>query len=234
MLRSSQGVLHQQHYVSFCAYLLLFFELCLWHCTFRSYLKVITFVKHKRKTSFIELNLVKSTRLYWGTNFLLKNLEIYITKSTKILLDIALKQYASLRLVEFRMQKLAKELGVVIPVSFFEEANNAQYNSVVVIDADGTDLGLYRKSHIPDGSGLLSLIDASKIVFLAEGFNYRWLCFVQVTRRSFISTQATLVLRLGPLSWMISLMLIFIKTILVVLLLIASNLGDVNVNIYSK
>ncbi|CAN6445366.1 unnamed protein product [Victoria cruziana] len=51
------------------------------------------------------------------------------------------------------MQKLAKELGVVIPVSFFEEANNAHYNSIAVIDADGTDLGLYRKSHIPDGPG---------------------------------------------------------------------------------
>lgn len=51
------------------------------------------------------------------------------------------------------MQKLAKELGMVIPVSFFEEANNAHYNSIVVIDADGTDLGLYRKSHIPDGPG---------------------------------------------------------------------------------
>lgn len=52
-----------------------------------------------------------------------------------------------------RMQNLAKELEVVIPVSFFEEANNAHYNSIVVIDADGTDLGLYRKSHIPDGPG---------------------------------------------------------------------------------
>lgn len=52
-----------------------------------------------------------------------------------------------------RMQRLAKELGVVIPVSFFEEANNAHYNSIVVIDADGTDLGVYRKSHIPDGPG---------------------------------------------------------------------------------
>lgn len=51
------------------------------------------------------------------------------------------------------MQELAKDLGVVIPVSFFEEANNAHYNSVVVIDADGTDVGLYRKSHIPDGPG---------------------------------------------------------------------------------
>ncbi|CAM6087568.1 unnamed protein product [Calypogeia fissa] len=52
-----------------------------------------------------------------------------------------------------RMQKLAKELNVVIPVSFFEKANCAHYNSIVIIDADGTDLGLYRKSHIPDGPG---------------------------------------------------------------------------------
>ncbi|KAM3253680.1 hypothetical protein ACQJBY_047647 [Aegilops geniculata] len=52
-----------------------------------------------------------------------------------------------------RMQKLAKELDVVIPVSFFEEAGNAHYNSVAIVDADGTDLGLYRKSHIPDGPG---------------------------------------------------------------------------------
>lgn len=53
------------------------------------------------------------------------------------------------------MQELAKELGVVIPVSFFEEANNAHYNSIAIIDADGTDLGLYRKSHIPDGPGII-------------------------------------------------------------------------------
>ncbi|KAK9185633.1 hypothetical protein WN943_025990 [Citrus x changshan-huyou] len=52
-----------------------------------------------------------------------------------------------------KMQELAKELGVVIPVSFFEEANNAHYNSIAIIDADGSDLGLYRKSHIPDGPG---------------------------------------------------------------------------------
>ena len=52
-----------------------------------------------------------------------------------------------------RMAALAKELGVVLPVSFFERANNAYYNSVAVIDADGRQLGLYRKSHIPDGAG---------------------------------------------------------------------------------
>ncbi len=48
---------------------------------------------------------------------------------------------------------LAAELGVVLPVSFFERAGKAHFNSVAVIDADGTVLGLYRKSHIPDGPG---------------------------------------------------------------------------------
>jgi len=52
-----------------------------------------------------------------------------------------------------RMQSLARELGVVLPVSIFERANNAHYNSVVIIDADGEKLGIYRKSHIPDGPG---------------------------------------------------------------------------------
>jgi N-carbamoylputrescine amidase len=50
-------------------------------------------------------------------------------------------------------QALAAELGVVIPVSFFEQAGPEHYNSVAVIDADGRSLGVYRKSHIPDGPG---------------------------------------------------------------------------------
>jgi N-carbamoylputrescine amidase len=50
-------------------------------------------------------------------------------------------------------QALAAELGVVIPVSFFERAGPEHYNSVAVIDADGRNLGVYRKSHIPDGPG---------------------------------------------------------------------------------
>jgi N-carbamoylputrescine amidase len=52
-----------------------------------------------------------------------------------------------------RMASLARELGVVLPVSFFERANNAYYNSIAIIDADGQELGIYRKSHIPDGVG---------------------------------------------------------------------------------
>ncbi|MBR3581616.1 MAG: N-carbamoylputrescine amidase [Lachnospiraceae bacterium] len=47
-------------------------------------------------------------------------------------------------------QKLAKELSVVLPVSFYEKDGNVLYNSLAWIDADGTLLGVYRKTHIPD------------------------------------------------------------------------------------
>ncbi|WP_312299726.1 N-carbamoylputrescine amidase [Stutzerimonas nitrititolerans] len=50
-------------------------------------------------------------------------------------------------------QKIAKELAVVLPISFFEQAGRARFNSIAIIDADGTLLGVYRKSHIPDGPG---------------------------------------------------------------------------------
>ncbi len=56
------------------------------------------------------------------------------------------------RVIE-KMQALAKELQVVLPVSFFEKANRAYFNSLVVIDADGSVVSHYRKSHIPDGPG---------------------------------------------------------------------------------
>ena len=52
-----------------------------------------------------------------------------------------------------RFAKLAAELEVVLPVSFFERANNAYFNSLAMVNADGSVLGLYRKSHIPQGPG---------------------------------------------------------------------------------
>jgi len=52
-----------------------------------------------------------------------------------------------------RFTALAKELGVVLPISVFERASQAHYNTTVIVDADGTQLGFYRKSHIPDGRG---------------------------------------------------------------------------------
>ena len=48
---------------------------------------------------------------------------------------------------------LARELNVVLPLSFFERAGNAHFNALAMIDADGRVLGRYRKSHIPDGPG---------------------------------------------------------------------------------
>ena len=51
------------------------------------------------------------------------------------------------------MREVARELGVVVPVSFFERAGQAYYNSIAIVDADGAVLGVYRKSHIPDGPG---------------------------------------------------------------------------------
>ena len=52
-----------------------------------------------------------------------------------------------------RFQALARELGVVLPLSVFERHNNAYFNSLAMIDADGSVLGVYRKSHIPEGPG---------------------------------------------------------------------------------
>ena len=52
-----------------------------------------------------------------------------------------------------RFSNLARELEVVLPISFFEKAGEVYFNSVAVADADGTLLGVYRKSHIPNAKG---------------------------------------------------------------------------------
>lgn len=65
----------------------------------------------------------------------------------------ALAQPAEGNAVMAHFQALAKELSVVLPFSFFERANNAHFNSIAVLDADGSNLGIYRKSHIPHGYG---------------------------------------------------------------------------------
>ena len=52
-----------------------------------------------------------------------------------------------------RFSNVARELGVVLPVSFFERAGPVYFNSIAIVDADGRVLGVYRKSHIPNGPG---------------------------------------------------------------------------------
>ena len=49
-----------------------------------------------------------------------------------------------------RLRKVAAELGVVLPVSFYEKDGTRLFNSIAMIDADGTVMGVYRKTHIPD------------------------------------------------------------------------------------
>ena len=49
-----------------------------------------------------------------------------------------------------RFMQVAKETGTVIPVSFYEKHGNAFFNTIAMIDCDGSLMGIYRKSHIPD------------------------------------------------------------------------------------
>jgi N-carbamoylputrescine amidase len=51
------------------------------------------------------------------------------------------------------LSAVAREVGVVLPVSFFEKAGDQNFNSLAMLDADGSVIGIYRKSHIPDGPG---------------------------------------------------------------------------------
>ena len=64
-------------------------------------------------------------------------------------LDIAKPLEENLAVSHFK--KVAKELNVVLPISFFERVGNIQFNTIAIIDADGKVLGVYRKTHIPDG-----------------------------------------------------------------------------------
>lgn len=63
--------------------------------------------------------------------------------------DLAEEAFDSKTLKTF--QKVAKENNVVLPLSFFERSENCYFNSLAMIDSDGTLLGIYRKSHIPTG-----------------------------------------------------------------------------------
>jgi len=88
-------------------------------------------------------NIILLQELFEGNYFCQKQKEQYINLAKTLEENPAINHFA----------KVARELNVVLPISFFEKYNNAYYNSVAVIDADGSILGIYRKSHIPDGPG---------------------------------------------------------------------------------
>ena len=88
-------------------------------------------------------NIILLQELFEGNYFCQKQKEQYITLAKTLEENAAVNYFSA----------VARELNVVLPISFFEKYNNAYYNSIAVIDADGSVLGVYRKSHIPDGPG---------------------------------------------------------------------------------
>jgi len=109
-----------------------------------------------------EENITKATNLIKqaaekGANIILLQ-ELFQTPYFCIQYDediFKLAQYFENNKILKQMSELAKKLNVVLPISFFEKDNNAYFNSIAVINADGKILGKYRKSHIPDGPGYL-------------------------------------------------------------------------------
>lgn len=96
-----------------------------------------------RKAKAMGANIVLLQELFETPYFCQKEIADYYNLATELMENKAVKHFS----------KLAAELEMVIPVSFYERKNNAKYNSVAMIDADGTVLGVYRKTHIPDGPG---------------------------------------------------------------------------------
>jgi N-carbamoylputrescine amidase len=103
-------------------------------------LKVEAYVK---EAASLGAQVILPSELFQGHYFCKEEKEIFFQRAFPI------KEHP----LVVRFQELAKSLQVVIPVSVFERAGQAYFNSVAVIDFDGSLLGTYRKSHIPDGPG---------------------------------------------------------------------------------
>jgi N-carbamoylputrescine amidase len=87
--------------------------------------------------------LVLLQELFDGDYFCIEQHNDFLSRASELDRHPTVKRFAA----------LAKELGVVLPISVFERAGNTQYNTTVIADADGRQLGHYRKSHIPDNPG---------------------------------------------------------------------------------
>src|SRR5690606_30951682 len=106
-------------------------------------LNVARIVGHIREAAEQGANVILAPELFEGRYFCTKEDECFFEWARPLEENETLD----------RLRALAKELGVVLPYSFFEKAGQAYYNSLAMIDADGALLGVYRKSHIPDGPG---------------------------------------------------------------------------------
>ena len=87
--------------------------------------------------------LVLLQELFDGDYLCIEQHAAFLARATEIDRHPTVKRFAA----------LARELGVVLPVSVFERAGTVHFNTTVIVDADGRQLGIYRKSHIPDGRG---------------------------------------------------------------------------------
>ena len=99
--------------------------------------------KHVREAASLGANVVLPPELFEGPYFCREEKAEWFAEARTVEDDEAVG----------RLRDVARELGIVVPVSFFERAGQAYYNSVALVDADGSLLGVYRKSHIPDGPG---------------------------------------------------------------------------------
>ncbi len=112
-------------------------------CTSDSQHNILNAEKLVRKAAQSGANIILLQELFENLYFCQVERPEFMEFATELENNPALKHF----------QKIAKELAVVLPISFYEKKNNAKYNSLAVIDADGTIIDLYRKSHIPDGPG---------------------------------------------------------------------------------
>ena len=87
--------------------------------------------------------LVLLQELFDGDYFCIEQHADFLARSEEVDQHPTVKRFAA----------LSRELGVVLPVSVFERAGSVHFNTTVIVDADGRQLGIYRKSHIPDGRG---------------------------------------------------------------------------------
>lgn len=94
-----------------------------------------------RKASKEGANIILLQELFETPYFCQQEKYEYLKLATSVEDNVAINHF----------KKIAKELNVVLPISFFERAGNTTFNTIAIIDADGTVLGTYRKTHIPDG-----------------------------------------------------------------------------------
>lgn len=76
----------------------------------------------------------------------------YLQLATTVEENVAIKHF----------RKIAKELQVVLPISFYELAGRARFNSIAIIDADGSNLGIYRKSISPTARAITKSITSTR------------------------------------------------------------------------